>query len=115
MGEADGAAGMSRALLRTMTCARSSPARRPGRAGCRRLGRRPKTAIGACKRAVYEGGSRPLVDGLRLEASEFVTALSTPEALNAMRSYVDTLERTGELPVYDFDQEIALDQRGYFA
>jgi len=55
------------------------------------------------------------VDGLRLEASEFVTALSTPEALNAMRSYVDTLERTGELPVYDFDQEVALDQRGYFA
>jgi enoyl-CoA hydratase/carnithine racemase len=80
----------------------------------RRLGRRPKAAIGAVKRAVYEGGSRPLVDGLRVEASEFVAALSTPEALGAMRSYVEALERTGELPAYDFEQEAALDQRGYF-
>ena len=80
-----------------------------------RLGRRPKEAIGAVKRAVYEGGSRPLVEGLRLEASEFAAALSTPQAVSAMRSYVDTLERTGELPAYNFDQHDELDQRGYFA
>jgi enoyl-CoA hydratase/carnithine racemase len=84
-------------------------------AEARRLGRRPKAAIGAVKRAVYEGGSRPLIDGLRVEAAEFVATLSTPEALTAMRSYVDTLERTGELPAYDFDQDAELDQRGHFA
>jgi hypothetical protein len=50
-----------------------------------------------------------------VEAAEFVATLSTREALTAMRSYVDTLERTGELPAYNFDQEAELDRRGYFA
>jgi enoyl-CoA hydratase len=80
-----------------------------------RLGRRPKTAIGACKRAVYEGGSLPLAQGLRVEASEFASALNTPEALSAMRAYRDGLERTGELPAYDFTQEPAVDERGGFS
>jgi hypothetical protein len=32
-----------------------------------------------------------------------------------MRSYVETLERTGELPACNFDEQDTLDQRGYFA
>ncbi len=80
-----------------------------------RLGRRPKPAIGACKRAIYEGASRPLEQGLRVEAAEFISTLSTPEALTAMQASLDALERTGELPAYDLDQESVVDQRGYFA
>ena len=66
-----------------------------------RLGSRPKHAVAACKRAVYEGGSLPLPDGLRLERAEFLAGLGTPEAQEAMAAYVDRLERTGELPGYD--------------
>jgi enoyl-CoA hydratase/carnithine racemase len=66
-----------------------------------RLGKRPKAGVAASKRAVYEGGSLPLADGLRLECSEFVATLGTPAAEDAMAAYQRGLERTGELPGYD--------------
>ena len=66
-----------------------------------RLGSRPKAAIAACKRAVYEGGSMPLADGLRLERAEFLSALGTAESKQAMREYLEATERDGELPAYD--------------
>ena len=66
-----------------------------------RLGARPKAAVAACKRAVYEGGSLPLADGLRLERGEFLATLGTPDAEAAMASYQRHLERTGQLPGYD--------------
>jgi enoyl-CoA hydratase len=66
-----------------------------------RLGARPKHAIGACKRAVYEGGSLPLPEGLRLERAEFLAAAGTAEAEEAMAAYVRGLDETGELPGYD--------------
>jgi enoyl-CoA hydratase/carnithine racemase len=66
-----------------------------------RFGRRPKAAIAACKRAVYEGGSLPLPDGLRVERAEFLAALGTREAEDLMQTYLDALEATGELPLYD--------------
>jgi enoyl-CoA hydratase len=66
-----------------------------------RLGRRTKGAVAACKRAVYEGGSLPLADGLRVERAEFLAALTTPEAQEAMAAYLSAFERTGELPGYD--------------
>lgn len=66
-----------------------------------RLGRRSKSAIGACKRAVYEGGSLPLPAGLRVERAEFLAALGTREAEEAMEAYVAALEEAGELPLYD--------------
>jgi enoyl-CoA hydratase len=66
-----------------------------------RLGSRVKAAIAACKRAVYEGAARPLADGLRMERAEFLAALGTSEAKEAMAAYVAGLERTGELPGYD--------------
>src|SRR5919201_292033 len=49
-----------------------------------RLGARPKAGVAACKRAVYEGGSLPLADGLREERSEFLAALGTRDAEDAM-------------------------------
>jgi enoyl-CoA hydratase len=66
-----------------------------------RLGSRDKDAVAACKRAVYEGGSLPLADGLRLERAEFLATLGSPAAREAMEAYVAELERTGELPGYD--------------
>jgi enoyl-CoA hydratase/carnithine racemase len=66
-----------------------------------RLGARPKAGVAACKRAVYEGGSLPLADGLRLERSEFAAALGTSDAEDAMAAYQHGLERTGGLPGYD--------------
>jgi enoyl-CoA hydratase len=66
-----------------------------------RLGSRPKLAVAAAKRAVYEGGSLPLPAGLRLERAEFVAALGSPDAIAAMSAYVSGTERTGELPAYD--------------
>jgi enoyl-CoA hydratase len=66
-----------------------------------RLGRRVKGAVAACKRAVYEGATMPLADGLRLERAEFLAALGTQEAQDAMAAYLEELERTGELPAYD--------------
>jgi enoyl-CoA hydratase len=65
------------------------------------LGARAKTAVAACKRAVYEGGSLPLPDGLRVERSEFMATLGSPGAEDAMAAYQAGLERTGELPGYD--------------
>jgi len=66
-----------------------------------RLGSRPKTAIGAAKRAVYESASESLTDGLRSEAAEFLSALGSQEAQAAMAAYVAATEHSGDLPAYD--------------
>jgi len=80
-----------------------------------RLGSRSKVAIAACKRAVYDGGSMTLAAGLRLERAEFLSALVGAEAREAMRAYVEAIERTGELPLYDHDSLGAALDRGRFA
>ncbi len=66
-----------------------------------RLGSRPKLAVAAAKRAIYEGGSLPLPAGLRLERAEFISALGSAESIELMSAYVAATERTGELPLYD--------------
>jgi enoyl-CoA hydratase len=66
-----------------------------------RLGARPKAAVAACKRAVYEGGSLPLADGLREERAEFTSMLGSRDSEDAMAAYQEGLERTNELPGYD--------------
>lgn len=66
-----------------------------------RLGSRPKAAVAAAKRAIYEGGSLPLPAGLHAERAEFVAALGTADAHNAMSAYLEVFERTGQLPAYD--------------
>jgi enoyl-CoA hydratase/carnithine racemase len=65
-----------------------------------RLGARPKAGVAACKRAVYEGGSLPLADGLLVERSEFMATIGTEDAKEAMAAYQSGLERTGDLPGY---------------
>jgi enoyl-CoA hydratase len=66
-----------------------------------RLGRRPKAGIAGVKRAVYLGGAEALPTGLRIERAEFMAALGTDAADQAMAAYVEQLEREGELPAYD--------------
>src|SRR5262245_52041335 len=66
-----------------------------------RWGQRPKIAVAAAKRAVYEGGSLALSHGLRLERAEFLAALGTREAKEAMQAYLDAFDETGRLPAYD--------------
>jgi enoyl-CoA hydratase len=66
-----------------------------------RLGRRPKAAIAAGKRDVYEGGSLSLPAGLLVERAELLATLGTPAAEEAMQAYLDALEESGELPAYD--------------
>ena len=67
-------------------------------ATAQRLARRAPATVAAIKRAVYEGGSRPLRQGLHLERTEFVSVSSQPPALRAMRAYVDQVERMGDAP-----------------
>jgi enoyl-CoA hydratase/carnithine racemase len=80
-----------------------------------RLGARAKAAVGACKRAVYEGGSLPLAAGLRVERAEFAATLGSPEAEAAMTAYQDVLQRTGELPGYDREAFERALERGRFS
>jgi enoyl-CoA hydratase/carnithine racemase len=80
-----------------------------------RLGSRPKAAVAACKRAIYDGGSMALADGLRLERAEFMSGLISAEAREAMRAYLEAIERTGELPAYDRERLAAALDRGRFA
>jgi enoyl-CoA hydratase/carnithine racemase len=66
-----------------------------------RLGRRPKVAIGAVKRAVRHGSSLPAVDGLRLEAAEFMAALTTRESMAAQQAYLERVDELGDVPICD--------------
>jgi enoyl-CoA hydratase/carnithine racemase len=53
-----------------------------------RLARRSPESVAALKRAVYEGGSRSLPEGLHIEQAGFMAAASTPAAIRAMETYV---------------------------
>jgi len=67
-------------------------------ATAQRLARRAPGTVAAIKRAVYEGASRPLGQGLHLERAEFLSVSGQPPALRAMRAYVDQIERMGDAP-----------------
>ncbi len=71
------------------------------RAGAERLARRPRAAVAAAKRAIWEGGSLPLPRGLQVEGAAFLESATSPAAARAMRAYVELLESTGDVPAYD--------------
>jgi enoyl-CoA hydratase/carnithine racemase len=62
-----------------------------------RLARRSPAAVAGLKRAVYDGASRPLVDGLHIERSQFLATASTEAAKRAMQSYAEEVERLGDV------------------
>jgi enoyl-CoA hydratase/carnithine racemase len=61
-----------------------------------RLARRSPSAVAALKRAVYEGASRPLAEGLHIEQAGFLAAASTQAAKRAMQQYAKEVERLGD-------------------
>lgn len=65
------------------------------------LGSRPRDAIRAIKRAVYLGGSMSLEEGLHVERTEFMSALSGENSQSLMIEYMERTERDGDLPLYD--------------
>lgn len=66
-----------------------------------RLARRAPLSVAAAKRAVWEGASGPLEEGLALERRWFMAAVSRPAALRALRRYVDDASRGGPSPWED--------------
>lgn len=73
-----------------------------------RLARRPRVAVAAAKRAIYEGGSMDLPAGLHVERAAFMETLTSAAAERGMQAYVDGLDATGELPAYDAPAREAL-------
>ncbi|MER6617713.1 enoyl-CoA hydratase/isomerase family protein [Streptomyces xantholiticus] len=65
------------------------------------LGRRPKAAIGAVKRAVREGGCLPLEEGLRFEGAEWLATTTTAESLEAQRAYLARTKELGDVAGLD--------------
>jgi enoyl-CoA hydratase len=76
-----------------------------------RLARRSPPSVAALKRAVYEGGSKSLAEGLHIERTGFLSNAARPAALRAMRAYIEELEERGEPPWRD-DEAIARWQDG---
>jgi enoyl-CoA hydratase/carnithine racemase len=66
----------------------------------RYLRARPREAIRAIQRAVYVGVSMPLEDGLHVERTEFMAALSGAASQALMIQYMARTERDGDLPLY---------------
>jgi len=62
-----------------------------------RLALRSPVVVKELKRAVYDGASRPLADGLHVERTGFVAAASSPEGQRAMKAYVEEVEDMGDV------------------
>jgi enoyl-CoA hydratase len=77
-----------------------------------RLARRSPTAVAALKRAVYEGSSRPLSEGLHIERAGFLAAVSTPAARRAMDAYAAEIERLGDQAPWQADEVMERWQQG---
>jgi enoyl-CoA hydratase len=75
-------------------------------ATARRLARRGPATVAALKRAVYQGASKPLADGLHVERAAFLSVAARPEALRAMKAYAEQVERLGELAPWQAEEEM---------
>jgi enoyl-CoA hydratase/carnithine racemase len=72
-----------------------------------RLARRAPATVAALKRAVYDGGSRPLSEGLHLERAGFLSVTAAPPAIRAMRVYAAEAERLGDTAPWQVDELMA--------
>jgi enoyl-CoA hydratase len=77
-----------------------------------RLARRSPVAVSALKRAVYEGGSRPLEEGLHIERAGFMASASTEAARKAMQAYVEEVERLGDSVPWQAEDALERWQQG---
>jgi enoyl-CoA hydratase len=71
------------------------------RGTARRLARRSPAAVRAAKRAVYDGASRPLAQGLHFERASFLASASTAAARRAMAAYAAEVRDGGGVPIRD--------------
>ena len=76
-----------------------------------RLARRAPISIAGLKRAVREGPSKSLPDGLALERKWFLAGTSRPAAQGAMRAYLDAMEDDGAA-VWTNEEALAEWQQG---
>ncbi len=65
------------------------------RATAERLARRAPLSIEAAKRAVLDGATKPIDQGLADERKWFMATVSQPAARRAMRAYVERLRAAG--------------------
>lgn len=78
-----------------------------------RLARRSGAAVAALKRAVYEGSSRPITEGLHIEQAGFLAAASTPAARRALEAYAQEAEsRLGEAAPWQIETALKRWQEG---
>jgi enoyl-CoA hydratase len=66
-----------------------------------RLARRAPDSVEGLKRAVYDGASRSLAEGLAIERKWFLSTASRPAARRAMRAYVDEVQSAQSPPFAD--------------
>jgi enoyl-CoA hydratase/carnithine racemase len=66
-----------------------------------RLASRYKPAVSVIKRAVLEGGSKPLEEGLQGEQAGLLAMFGHAKVQAVMAAYVAFTERNGKLPAYD--------------
>lgn len=83
---------------------------REAHAAAERLARRAPLAVAAAKRAVLDGGSKSLPDGLAEERRWFMATVSQPAARRAMRAYLERLRAAG--PPFADPEELAMWQDG---
>jgi enoyl-CoA hydratase len=80
------------------------------RGAAERLARRAPLSVAAAKRAVLDGGTRSLPEGLAEERRWFMATVSQPAARRAMRAYVERLRTAG--PPFTDPDELAIWQEG---
>jgi enoyl-CoA hydratase len=76
------------------------------------LSHRFKPAVAAIKRAIHEGGSLPLDQGLLVEHAQFMAMMGTDAAKRAMEAYQQRFEEIGVVPAYDSTSRQQLDDGG---
>jgi enoyl-CoA hydratase/carnithine racemase len=77
-----------------------------------RLARRSPESIAALKRAVYEGASRPLSEGLHIERAGFLATASTPAARRAMKAYAQEVDELGDVAPWQVREKMERWQQG---
>jgi enoyl-CoA hydratase/carnithine racemase len=80
------------------------------RATAERLARRAPFSIAAAKRAVLDGATKPLPEGLAEERRWFMSSVSQVAARRAMRAYGERVRAAG--PPFADDEELAMWQEG---
>jgi hypothetical protein len=61
--------------------------------------------VAALKRAVYDGATRGLADGMHRERAAFMSVTARPAAVRAMRAYIEEVEHLDDEAVPFADED----------